>query len=127
MMFTKFSFSAIRVASRFATMRHMRKRAFAAAALPALLACQGYDFLFKPDTDQQGVHLKFTVETPSKADILFVIDNSVSMTEEQTALLDSVAVLLTDPNAGLAKQDTSYRIGITSTDVIGFDKDCAGT
>ena len=68
----------------------------------ALLSCQQYDFVFQPDADRQGSHLRFVVERPSKADILFVIDNSVSMTEEQVALGDSIGVLL----GALAPQDT---------------------
>jgi hypothetical protein len=86
------------------------------------VSCQSYDFVFQPDTDRQGNHLRFVVEQPSKADILFVIDNSISMTEEQVALSDSIGVLL----AALAPQDTRYRIGITSTDAIGFETNCSG-
>lgn len=95
------------------------------AALPIVgfLACQGYDFVFVPDTDRLGLHLRFAVETPSKADILFVIDNSNSMEEEQEALKSSIGVLLGE----LAPKDTSYRIGVVSTDRRGFVEACNGS
>ncbi len=95
------------------TMRVMRPTLL--SLLVAAAACQSYDLLYRPPSDQQGTHLHFVVETPSKADILFVIDNSISMTEEQQALTESVDVLL----AALAPQDTSYRIGMVATDMIG--------
>ncbi|MEE8408234.1 MAG: hypothetical protein V3T05_01390, partial [Myxococcota bacterium] len=92
------------------------------AVAGGLVACQGYDFVFQPNTDREGTHLRFVVEQPSKADILFVIDNSVSMDMEQIALGDSVDMLL----AALAPQDTRYRIGIVSTDSLGWSTDCDG-
>ncbi|MBI5510047.1 MAG: VWA domain-containing protein [Deltaproteobacteria bacterium] len=82
--------------------------------------CQAYDWVFQPDADREGAHLKFIVDQPSKADILFVIDNSKSMRNKQDGLVESVDVLL----AALAPQDTRYRIGITSTDAIGYTEDC---
>ena len=92
-------------------------------ALPLLVAgCQSYDWVYQPDADREGTHLVFKVDQPSKADILFVIDNSSSMLSKQQALADSINVLLD----ALAPQDTRYRIGITSTDSIGFDTDCDG-
>ncbi|MBN1959556.1 MAG: VWA domain-containing protein [Deltaproteobacteria bacterium] len=87
-----------------------------------IAACQGYDFLYQPDATRRGVHLRFTVETPSKADILFVIDNSPSMKENQIALKNSIGMLLDE----LGPNDTSYRIGIISTDAIGRTTDCCG-
>ena len=83
-------------------------------------ACQNYNFTFQPAADRHGVHLLFTVKTPSKADILFVIDNSPSMLSKQQALASSINVLLDK----LAPLDTRYRIGITSTDAHGFLTDC---
>src|SRR5687768_5024703 len=97
-------------------------RTLALGTLAVLASCQGYDFVYQPDTNREGTHLHFDVQTPSKADILFVVDNSVSMREEQTALRNSINELLTPPN-GLAGLDTSYRIAIVSTDVRGFSDD----
>jgi hypothetical protein len=88
----------------------------------ALAACQRYDWVYQPKTDRQGLHFTFTVQTPSKADVVFVIDNSDSMYEKQLALRDSLESLLTT----LAPNDTSYRIGIVSTDTIGWTTDCSG-
>ena len=90
--------------------------------LTSLWACQTYEFGFVPDQDRRGAHLRFTVEQPSKADILFVIDNSTSMSEEQEALRAAVERLLDE----LSGQDTSYRIGIVSTDAHGLREDCSG-
>lgn len=87
------------------------------------LACQSYDFVFQPDSDRQALHLRFDVQRPSKADILFVVDNSISMGEEQQALADGFTALI----AALAPKDTRYRVGVTSTDAIGDTQDCTGT
>ena len=87
-----------------------------------LAACQRYDWIYQPKSIQRMYHLPFTVQTPSKADILFVIDNSQTMADKQQALKASVGVLLDQ----LAKNDTSYRIGIVSTDDIGSDSSCTG-
>lgn len=92
----------------------------AVAALAA--GCQRYDWVYQPNTDRQALHLVFTVQTPSKADVVFVIDNSDSMAEKQVALSNSLGSLLTT----LAPNDTSYRIGIVSTDTIGWTADCSG-
>jgi hypothetical protein len=88
----------------------------------ALATCQEYDFVFVPDINYAGLHWRFTVQQPSQADILFVIDNSSSMGPKQLVLQDSLSELLD----ALAPQDTSYRIGIVSTDVYGSQQDCHG-
>ena len=80
------------------------------AALTVLIssgACQDYDYVFQPDADREGTHLRFIVQQPSKADIVFVIDNSRSMRDEQDALKASIGQMLDL----LAPRDTSYRIG----------------
>lgn len=84
--------------------------------------CQSYTFLFQPDTERGAAHLRFEVQTPAKADILFVIDNSSSMAQEQEALRTGVDRLL----SVLGQADTSYRIGIVSTDAHGFQTNCCG-
>ncbi len=101
----------------------MFKKVISALALSVLLAgCQVYEFVFMPDTEEQGSWLNFKVETPSRADLLFVVDNSESMAQEQAALASSFTQML----EVLAPQDTSYRIGIVSTDAHGFQVDCCG-
>ena len=95
---------------------------FAAVVVLGLSSCQGYPFAYEPDRDRQGAHLRFTVEQPSLVDMLFVIDNSSSMTDEQAALRTSLTKML----EVLAPKDSHYRIGIASTDAHGFDEDCCG-
>lgn len=90
--------------------------------LVTLASCQVYEFVFIPAGEQQGTWLHFTVETPSRADLLFVVDNSESMADEQANLATSFSQMLDV----LAPQDTSYRIGIVSTDAHGFQVDCCG-
>ncbi len=101
----------------------MLNKFFSILVLSVLLGgCQVYEFVFMPDAEEQGSWLSFKVETPSRADLLFVVDNSESMAEEQAALGASFAKML----EVLAPQDTSYRIGIVSTDAHGFQVDCCG-
>ena len=84
-------------------------------------ACQTSHFEYQPDGRHQAGHLRFPVQQPSKADLLFVVDNTGSMATKQAALANSMSQLL----AGLAPQSTSYRIGIVSTDIYGFETSCA--
>lgn len=100
----------------------IRRSAFLATAALVFAGCQSYDFVFQPDADRLGRHLRFEVQTPSKADILFVVDNSGSMAEEQVALKDSFRFLLDT----LAVKDTSYRLALVSSDTRGVDRDCSG-
>ncbi len=99
-----------------------RWAALAAGLAVALTAagCQDYEFVFQPDDDREGTHLRFVVEQPSKADILFVIDNSRGMKPKQEALKASIGKML----EFLAPMDASYRVGIISTDAHGYDNDC---
>jgi hypothetical protein len=88
----------------------------------ATQGCQGYPFSYQRERDRQGAHLRFEVTQPSLVDILFVVDNSVSMTEEQAAIRTSLDEML----GVLAPKDSHYRIGVTSTDAHGFNEDCCG-
>ena len=92
------------------------------ASLFSMAGCQEYTFIFQPKTERTESILRFTVETPSKADILLVVDNSKSMEEEQEALAAGFGQMLDI----LAPSDTNYRIGIVSTDAHGFQVDCCG-
>ncbi len=76
--------------------------------------CQNESFDFQPGYDYDAAHFNFKVETPSKADILFVIDDSGSMREEQANLRASISKMLYE----LASKDTDYRVGVTSNDMI---------
>lgn len=66
--------------------------------------------------------MRFEVQTPSRADLLFVVDNSSSMANEQIALRRSFDAVI---NA-FATTDTSYRVAIVSSDGVGKDRDCDG-
>ena len=100
----------------------MRQRLTGAMFIVSLLSCQNYQFVYQPDAERTGTHLRFSVQQPSKADILFVIDNSGTMLDKQATLASSINTLLQN----LAPQDTSYRIGVVSTDAHGFITDCGG-
>ena len=97
----------------------MRRRVLMVLSLMALHACQSYEFVFQPFTERQQAHLHFVVQTPSKADILFMVDNSSSMLTKQTYLANSFNVFLNS-----LPQDTNYRVGIVSSDAHGFVSDC---
>lgn len=104
----------------------------AAAAGGGWLACQDGSFDYQPGYDFAAAHFVFRVQTPSKADLLFVVDSSGSMREEQDALRASILALLNE----LARRDTDYRVGVTSTDMVeqwgdsllpcDADSDCHG-
>ena len=53
-------------------------------------SCQNETFDFQPGYNFDAAHMSFKVETPSKADILFVIDDSGSMREEQEKLIAEI-------------------------------------
>lgn len=94
--------------------------ALVATVVAGVGACQDYEHVFQPDTHREGVHLRFEVQQPSLADILFVVDNSISMANKQAALKASFNQMVDF----LSGQDTAYRIGIVSTDVRGQTTDC---
>jgi hypothetical protein len=56
----------------------------------------------------------------TKIDFLFVIDNSNSMANEQALLIDAFPGFVAAIEAGLP-QATDFHIGVTKTDVFGFD------
>jgi len=99
------------------------------ALLPTLAACNSYEWFRVTGYVQQG----FT----NKADILFVIDNSSSMTDEATALAQNFSDFVTlfadeqpptDPDltndverflafVGDPTGNVNYQLGVTNTDV----------
>jgi hypothetical protein len=101
-----------------------RRFVYGVSALAGLVlaACQTYDFAYQPLQDRQGRHLRFEVQTPSRADLLFMVDNSSSMTEEQAALSRSFDALI----QAFGETDTSYRVALVSSDGVGFTQDCDG-
>lgn len=82
------------------------------ALLPLLAACSDYEV--------KNVRDEEFFEQPGElvsADILFVVDDSASMDEEQTLLVDNFAAFV----AVLEETYADYQIGITTTDVSGAD------
>jgi hypothetical protein len=60
----------------------------------------------------------------TKIDFLFVIDNSNSMANEQALLIDAFPGFVAAIEDGLP-QATDFHVGVTKTDVFGFDDDPA--
>lgn len=69
-----------------------------------------------------GMQADFGVggEGCTKIDFLFVIDNSNSMANEQQLLVDAFPEFVAAIEAGLP-QATDFHVGVTKTDVFGFD------
>ncbi len=101
-------------------MTSLQLKFFFCTSFCLMCACQSHGFVFQPDAEQSGLHVGFTVETPSKVDLLFVVDNSGSMASKQQTLANAMDQML----ATLALQGTSYRIGMVSTDAYGSVRDC---
>lgn len=66
------------------------------------------------DTSDEGTEVVDSFEVgPAKVDLLFVVDNSCSMSDEQEHLLKTAQGLLD----GLAAAGLDYHIGVTTTDI----------
>jgi hypothetical protein len=93
---------------------------FAVAVAVALAAC-GEDRLIKTPEDEYWVDSLCQLPV-SSIDILFVIDNSRSMVEEQRALADNFDRFLSlvdpDPNTAGEEGEVDYRIAVTTTDAL---------
>jgi hypothetical protein len=76
----------------------------------------------KLDLGAQGDFGRPDGEGCRKLDFLFVIDNSNSMANEQSLLIDAFPGFVAAIEAGLP-QATDFHIGVTKTDVFGFDDD----
>ena len=87
------------------------------------ICCDGQAVCVRPGESCQG----YTPPTAltgyaDKVDLLLVIDNSASMTDAQNVMRDSVRNLIDD----LVAHEYDYRIGVVSTDTLGFNADCNG-
>jgi hypothetical protein len=86
----------------------------ASLVLPSLFACLDHPLKDVEYDGQEQKDVSFPLEANKDVDILFVIDNSGSMSEEQRTLaanFESFIGVLEQPLV-----DASYRIGITTTD-----------
>jgi hypothetical protein len=88
----------------------MRGFALLFALLPA---CQDYDFVFRPNQRIAITTVREVVVANTDTDILFVVDNSGSMKEEQENLRDNTEAFINE----LALSENAYRVGIITTDV----------
>lgn len=82
----------------------------AALVLAGLLlgACQEYNLEGRLVTDE------FTQEPASLVDILFVVDNSVSMEEEQDEVADNFSKFI----ASIEETNAEWQIGVVTTDMV---------
>ncbi|MBI5528288.1 MAG: VWA domain-containing protein, partial [Deltaproteobacteria bacterium] len=77
------------------------------------VACQGYVFIEEPK-HQTGTQRNFIpIETISKADIIFLVDNSGSMAQEQENLAANFADFIKE----VLKGQNDFHIGLVTTDV----------
>ncbi len=97
-------------------MRTLRT-ALATAVLAALAACGGCDTV--PAAAVQDCSQSAVFAGHVKTDILFVVDDSGSMSEEQTNLANNLGAFITRLESLPIVDD--YQIGVTTTDVENFN------
>jgi hypothetical protein len=97
----------------------MKRQPFQLAITALLLAasvpisgCQDYPFVYRPNQRVAITQVREVIVQDSNTDILFVIDNSGSMAEEQANLVRNTAVFIEE----LAASDNEYRVGIVTMD-----------
>ncbi len=87
------------------------------AALLALVACQNYDFMYRPNQRVVVTSIREVVVRNADTDILFVVDNSGSMLEEQVNLIRNTGVFIEE----LALSENAYRVGVVTTNATDED------
>lgn len=80
----------------------------------AFVGCQDYAFINFPNRSARVEHIGEMVLTNTDVDILFVVDNSGSMSEEQENLIVNTALFVEE----LSLLENAYRIGVISTDAL---------
>lgn len=83
--------------------------------LPALAlcaACQSYPFSFQTNQRVEARNYQAQIATSDKTDILFVIDNSPSMTEERENLQRNIARFI----SVLSRSVVDYQLGVITPD-----------
>lgn len=76
-------------------------------------ACQSYPFQFQHNQRVAARGYTIDVGTAEQTDILFVVDNSGSMAEEQAELRDNMAAFI----EVLTQSANDYQVGLISTDL----------
>lgn len=79
-----------------------------------LSGCQEYIFSYRPNQRVVITTIREVILKNSNTDIVFVIDNSHSMLEEQVNLMHNTKVFV----QVLAESENAYHLGILSTDMI---------
>jgi hypothetical protein len=102
------------------TFRWSAVAALAAIAISGLIgACNSHPVEFRQATDRLAVHDDVSPDTAAAVDILWVIDNSGSMCEEQEALrtnFDKFISQITDRNI-------DFHIGVTTTQMDSYPRE----
>ncbi len=83
----------------------------------AICACQDYPFTYRPNQRVAATTVREVVVQNSDTDVLFVIDNSGSMLEEQVKLVKNTGLFVGE----LAASPNIYRIGIVTTNALDED------
>lgn len=83
------------------------------ALVVTLTACQDYPFVNRPNQRVSKAIINEVVLEASDTDILFVVDNSGSMGEEQANLQRNALVFIQE----LALSENRYQVGVINTDV----------
>lgn len=105
------------------TIAHAGGQLLVYLVLMSTLSCQKYFFVFKKIQRVAVTEVRESVLQGSNTDVLFIIDNSGSMYEEQQNLANNVVYFVDT----LAASDNEYQVGIISTDALdqtntGLDK-----
>ncbi len=87
-------------------------------AFGGLSACMQYDFRVVIPESTKEVKKVFAAATPTPVDILFVVDNSGSMADEQENLARNFNTFISELTSG---KGNDYRIGIVTTDLDSND------
>ncbi len=89
------------------------------AALFSGQSCRKYSFEFQPKSAFIFKTVELTVDRPSEADVLFVIDSSGSMKQHQENLTRNISAYIDN----LVASPNKFQIGVTTTDL----NDCTDT
>jgi hypothetical protein len=80
----------------------------------AAVACQQYPFLYRPHQRIATTTVHEIVMNSANTDILFVIDNSGSMQEEQINVIRNTGVFI----SALSESENAYQVGVVTTNAL---------
>jgi hypothetical protein len=83
------------------------------AALISAHGCRRYVFEFQPKSQKILRDIELTVDRPSEADVLFVIDSSGSMAQHQENLRRNISAYIDN----LSTSPNKFQIAVTTTDL----------